>query len=357
MNTLMEYINTPLVQNPRKIFSEVGYFLKTHTNRFYEQYENDLQTYWTKAGVYFLLSSCFGFLRSINQTIMIYFGWFLLGVLSSIGLGTGFHTGLIFLFPHITNVYNTAQICNNTAFPLYGDNSFVCDYTYSEPSFLLGVWIFFKVIPSVLFWGLGTAFGEIPPYFISHYSKIDFKLHIKQNKWLTMVVDFIKTHRFNAIMMMASYPNATFDICGIACGYYRIPFTEFLSATVVGKALIKAPLQALFTIFWFLPRLEEYKTSEGWGFFVFIWWILVTSLTLMFFKSCLEMIAEKGRELRLESVDIYNDVHDSTDEVKNDNENDNDFENDVTNLRLNIHEETTEVETFENKTPEKKKDL
>ena len=172
-----------------------------------------------------------------------------------------------------------------------------------------------------------------------------------------MVVDFIKTHRFNAIMMMASYPNATFDICGIACGYYRIPFTEFLSATVVGKALIKAPLQALFTIFWFLPRLEEYKTSEGWGFFVFIWWILVTSLTLMFFKSCLEMIAEKGRELRLESVDIYNDVHDSTDEVKNDNENDNDFENDVTNLRLNIHEETTEVETFENKTPEKKKDL
>ena len=31
--------------------------------------------------------------------------WFGLGVLSTIGLGFGFHTGIFFLFPYIINYY------------------------------------------------------------------------------------------------------------------------------------------------------------------------------------------------------------------------------------------------------------
>ena len=87
-----------------------------------------------------------------------------------------------------------------------------------------------------------------------------------------LYTEFIRDHRFNAIMLMASYPNATFDICGIACGYYRIPFLEFLSATVIGKAFIKAPLQAIFTVFWFLPKVDEYKDESSviayWNYYV-----------------------------------------------------------------------------------------
>ena len=34
--------------------------------------------------------------------------WFGLGVLSSIGLGTGMHSGLLFLFPHLLKVRPTS---------------------------------------------------------------------------------------------------------------------------------------------------------------------------------------------------------------------------------------------------------
>ena len=181
----MEYINTPLIENPWDTLKDARYFISTHTKRLYNQYEHDLGKIWKRVGFYFMLSSCFGFLRAINHTIMIYVGWFLLGVLSSIGLGTGFHTGLIFLFPQITQVYNTAQLCNHTDFSLYGDNAYDCNYTHSEPSMILGFLIFLKVLPSVLFWGIGTAFGEIPPYFISHYSNLDVKYRFKDNWWIT----------------------------------------------------------------------------------------------------------------------------------------------------------------------------
>ena len=37
--------------------------------------------------------------------------WVGLGVLSSIGLGTGMHSGLLFLFPHILKVCRSAEAC------------------------------------------------------------------------------------------------------------------------------------------------------------------------------------------------------------------------------------------------------
>ena len=161
---------------------------------------------------------------------------------------------------------------------------------------------------------------------------------------------------------MASYPNATFDICGIACGYYKIPFMEFLSATVVGKAFIKAPLQALFTIFWFLPTVEEYKDESGWWWFIilFTWWLFVTAITLMFFKSCIEMIAEKGRELQLESpsatcnVDKSENASAESDPETNTDpeiESDNSLQNNVFTNDENVNEQ------IENKSTERKKNL
>ena len=102
----MEYVNTPLVTNTKKTFNDAQFYLQSHAVSLYKTYENDLQLVWKRLGFYFMLSSCFGFLRAINFTIMVYLGWFLLGVLSSIGLGTGFHTGIIFLFPQITHIYN-----------------------------------------------------------------------------------------------------------------------------------------------------------------------------------------------------------------------------------------------------------
>lgn len=60
--------------------------------------------------------------------------WLGLGVLSSIGLGTGMHSGLLFLFPHIFHVCEAATRCNSTNFDSLQDMwfrdttpAFTCD--------------------------------------------------------------------------------------------------------------------------------------------------------------------------------------------------------------------------------------
>lgn len=49
----------------------------------------------------------------------------------------------------------------------------------------------------------------------------------------------IKTHGFLGILMLASWPNAAFDLCGICCGHFQMPFWQFFGATFIGKALLK----------------------------------------------------------------------------------------------------------------------
>jgi hypothetical protein len=48
-------------------------------------------------------------LQHVEHTILYYVWWFGLGVASSVGLGTGAHTGTLFLFPHICAVVRTAE--------------------------------------------------------------------------------------------------------------------------------------------------------------------------------------------------------------------------------------------------------
>lgn len=43
--------------------------------------------------------------------------WVWLGILSSVGLGTGLHTFLLYLGPHIASVTMAAYSCNSVNFP------------------------------------------------------------------------------------------------------------------------------------------------------------------------------------------------------------------------------------------------
>ena len=53
---------------------------------------------------------------------LIWYGyWTLLGVASSVGLGTGLHTFILFLGPHIAEVALAAYKCGNTDFDVRGD--------------------------------------------------------------------------------------------------------------------------------------------------------------------------------------------------------------------------------------------
>jgi len=70
---------------------------------------------------------------------------------------------------------------------------------------------------------------------------------------------------FWGILACASIPNPLFDLAGITCGHFLVPFTTFFTATVIGKAIVKTHLQMMFVILAFneelLNRYFEESTS------------------------------------------------------------------------------------------------
>eukprot|EP01123_Difflugia_compressa_P013663 TRINITY_DN6467_c0_g1_i1.p1 TRINITY_DN6467_c0_g1~~TRINITY_DN6467_c0_g1_i1.p1 ORF type:complete len:463 (-),score=50.02 TRINITY_DN6467_c0_g1_i1:107-1495(-) len=227
------------------------------------------------------------YVQEFEEIVLFVVWWISLGVLSSIGLGTGMHTGLLFLFPHVMKVCLAATECQSTNFDSRSDmwlrndpNTFVCyDREITTTLETTTEVAFFEVFKKVFFacflWGTGTAIGEIPPYAISRAAALagiankEFE-DIKEAKsklpfldamklWM---IDFLQRHGFIGVIMMSAWPNAAFDLCGICCGHFLMPFWSFFLATFIGKALMKINLQACFFITLFT---ESYASRlVGW---------------------------------------------------------------------------------------------
>ncbi|KAI1721281.1 SNARE associated golgi protein [Ditylenchus destructor] len=210
--------------------------------------------------------------------------WVWLGVLSSIGLGTGLHTFVLYLGPHIAKITLAAFECNSVNFP---EPPYPLDVTCPTEAVPTGssisLWdIVSKVRLESLMWGVGTAFGELPPYFMARAARISgqeiddeeyreyrayvdginptnemgvfARLKIKVEKFMEEV---IKRIGFPAILLSASVPNPLFDLAGITCGYALVPFWTFFGATVIGKAIIKMHIQMLFVVLAFSENHVE----------------------------------------------------------------------------------------------------
>jgi membrane protein YqaA with SNARE-associated domain len=54
---------------------------------------------------------------------------------------------------------------------------------------------------------------------------------------------------FFGILLFASIPNPLFDLAGITCGHFLIPFWTFFGATLVGKAIVKMHVQVALSPF------------------------------------------------------------------------------------------------------------
>ncbi|EPB75718.1 hypothetical protein ANCCEY_05210 [Ancylostoma ceylanicum] len=199
--------------------------------------------------------------------------WVFLGVLSSIGLGSGLHTFLIYLGPHIAAVTLAAHECNSLDFPEppYPD-SIVCPHGKSDASSSLAItlWqIVAKVRVESLLWGAGTALGELPPYFMARAARIsgeepddeEYKEFLQLmnadkkggadelvDRGKAWVERFISRVGFPGILLFASIPNPLFDLAGITCGHFLVPFWSFFGATLIGKAIVKMHVQMLFVI-------------------------------------------------------------------------------------------------------------
>ncbi|KPI89119.1 hypothetical protein ABL78_1763 [Leptomonas seymouri] len=210
-----------------------------------------------------------GWWREVEYWLADALYWVVLGVLSSIGLGTGMHSGLLFLFPHIYLTCAAVSKCGNTNFWSYPSNFFfgprdrlfVCLAPERQPEAaarLVSILQYLlKVIPACVLWGAGTAIGEVPPYALSYASALQGRHHDELQETpaydvMTLMKNWtlqkIRRYGFWAILLLAAWPNMAFDLCGMACGQFLMPFWTFFSATLIGKALIKVNLQAIFFI-------------------------------------------------------------------------------------------------------------
>eukprot|EP01059_Diplonema_ambulator_P033236 TRINITY_DN6861_c2_g1_i7.p1 TRINITY_DN6861_c2_g1~~TRINITY_DN6861_c2_g1_i7.p1 ORF type:complete len:529 (+),score=140.56 TRINITY_DN6861_c2_g1_i7:49-1635(+) len=213
--------------------------------------------------------------------------WFILGVASSIGFGSGMHSGVLFLFPHIYKVCMSADLCGNLSFgtnvflnggPAAGLNILPIGDVDTMPTYcgcsptpgvVVEYWPrVFAVFTSCMLWGAGTAFGEIPPYLLALKAsdggaslieeemgeKSSIAVYEQMKEW---TVDKVKRWGFLAVFLLASWPNALFDLCGLCCGAIRMPFLTFFSACLLGKAVVKVGLQSMFFVLVFTQSSFE----------------------------------------------------------------------------------------------------
>ncbi|XP_035828311.1 vacuole membrane protein 1 isoform X2 [Aplysia californica] len=217
--------------------------------------------------------------QSVEKKFLWSAYWVGLGILSSVGLGTGLHTFILYLGPHIAAVTLAAYECNSVNFPEppYPNEIKCPDERDTEG---MSLWtIMSKVRLEAIMWGAGTAIGELPPYFMARaarlsgvdleddeFEEIEELIHEKKRhpeemgfmeKAKLSVHNLVQRVGFFGILACASIPNPLFDLAGITCGHFLIPFWTFFGATLIGKAIIKMHIQKLFVIFMFSAHHVE----------------------------------------------------------------------------------------------------
>jgi hypothetical protein len=213
------------------------------------------------------------FVNSVEFAVEYVVWWVGLGILSSIGLGSGLQTGVLFLFPHILKVCLTAESCKTVDFDSFSaiwfrksPDLFRCPD--NVPGVMLTPATYFRVwqlviVPS-FFQSAGTAIGEIPPYWITKAARLaaiqageragipeeleSASKYAIVNKIKSWLVHFLRTNGFLGVFLMAAWPNFAFDLCGICCGHFLMPFWTFFGATLLGKAFVRNTYQTLFLV-------------------------------------------------------------------------------------------------------------
>ncbi|KRW99940.1 hypothetical protein PPERSA_12616 [Pseudocohnilembus persalinus] len=207
------------------------------------------------------------------EDILYFMGyWILLGVASSIGLGTGLHTFVLYLGPWIAKVTMVAYQCN--AIPDMVPSKWNFKHFAECPKNVERDITFFDILMSVQFeaflWGFGTALGELPPYFVAKAAAASAKKveeleeidHEKNDNSLMartkrVIYNNLQKYGFITVLICASIPNPLFDLAGITCGHFGIPFMVFFGATCIGKSIIKTHLQMIFVILMFSQQTIE----------------------------------------------------------------------------------------------------
>ncbi|KAL4386815.1 hypothetical protein GQ457_09G019100 [Hibiscus cannabinus] len=222
-------------------------------------------------------------IEEVSQYVQFGLWWIVLGVASSIGLGSGLHTFVLYLGPHIafftikamqcgradlkSAPYDTIQLNRSPSWLDKPCSEFGTPLLSSSHGSRVPI---SSILPQVqmeaILWGLGTAIGELPPYFISRAASLsgskfnameELDASSSENNGviatrLNQIKRWLLSHsqhmNFFTILVLASVPNPLFDLAGIMCGQFGIPFWKFFLATLIGKAIIKTHIQTVFII-------------------------------------------------------------------------------------------------------------
>ena len=200
----------------------------------------------------------------IEEKLLFAGYWVGLGVLSSIGMGTGMHTFVLYLGPKVASFVMASWECGRqvnfepSRFSIRPEFACVNPDNTMLPGELNIFALWMSVCLEGVLWGFGTALGELPPFLIARSSRLsgetpeeveDFeKNFMNDQSFVTRLgKKFISKYSFITVLLLASIPNPLFDVAGLACGHFLIPFTTFFLATAIGKSLIKVNIQ-LFAI-------------------------------------------------------------------------------------------------------------
>ncbi|CAK61214.1 unnamed protein product (macronuclear) [Paramecium tetraurelia] len=194
-----------------------------------------------------------GLVRQADEIAYFMLYWLVLGIMSSVGLGTGLHTFVLYLGPHIAKTTIQAYECN--ALPLFVPSKYATQYVEC-PKEATGITMF-DIIRQVYFetvlFGIGTAIscciGLTRNWKIRLSIYLIFRFLYAQNEiaYLQQIIE--KCIPYCDVMCINS--KSLICLAGITCGHFLISFWTFFGATVLGKAFIKMHIQLPMTVFVF----------------------------------------------------------------------------------------------------------
>eukprot|EP00041_Stephanoeca_diplocostata_P022368 m.532404 g.532404 ORF g.532404 m.532404 type:complete len:321 (-) comp22045_c0_seq2:487-1449(-) len=194
----------------------------------------------------------------------------------------GMQSGMIFLFPHILKVVYSAETCKTLDFdsrinmwfnPAMPQTQLRFPCTVDPAGEAPTLWeMYYKIFWPTIIWGIGTAAGEIPPYHFAYLAasrgEVDDEWEKELNSLETdrssasmavnmftemksWMIRFIQNNGFLGVYLMAAWPNAAFDLCGMCCGHFQMEFWTFFGAVLLGKAFTLRPIQAILFVMTF----------------------------------------------------------------------------------------------------------
>jgi len=101
--------------------------------------------------------------------------WILLGVASSVGFSTGLHTFVLYLGAHIAKVTMASNQCNFVPESIpsrWAFHHFKESPEYVGTPTISVLSIYQSVIIEAFLLGLGTAIGELPPYYVARAASL-----------------------------------------------------------------------------------------------------------------------------------------------------------------------------------------